>query len=665
MLFCFWIKSVLSAQNVLTVNGDKPGVWVNRHMYGIFFEEINHGGDGGLYAELVRNRNFEEHVLPRGMVLKDGYACAPHSRNYGFYSEVEDEWIRKEYHDWKISWNTDSLKMIGWNIKGDANYDVTMENPLHPNTPNSLRLDLEENYVILENEGYWGMAVRQGEKYDLRFYLNAWQYDGEVKVRLVASDKKSILSEQCFKIKKGKEWKEYTAILQAVDDDTKASLQFVFHNVGRVYVDYVSLFPQNTFHNRKNGMRKDIAQVLADLKPGFMRWPGGCVVEGATLENRMRWKETLGDPMQRRSEWIRWNYHSSWGLGYHEFLQFCEDIGAKAMYVANVGMSCVGNNGDYTNELEPFVQDIKDAIEYAIGDTTTVWGAKRAAAGHSAPFPLAYVELGNEQFGALYAERYAYFYSKLKAIYPEITFICALGMDNTKDALEKVDMIDPHWYSEPKFFYENTQLFDSVKRGKFDVYVGEFACISESNITGALSEAAFMIGMEKNADLVKMTSYAPLLENVNQRNWQTNLIWLNSGQVMGRTSYYVQKMFSTNIPTYTLPFSLYRKEQKTEQLYETFHCIAGYDEKNQEVIIKVVNGSMQPEEIVIQLNHFEVCDKGEVITLAADTFDAENSLEDPYKIVPVMRTFECSNLPFSYTFKPCSLTVLRIPASRN
>lgn len=652
----------LSAQNVLTIDCSKPGAQINPQMYGIFFEEINHGGEGGLYAELVRNRNFEEHVLPRGMELKDGFACAPHSRNYAYQPDKPDEWITMEYHDWKTPWNTDSLKMIGWSVAGNADYDVTDEMPLHPNTPNSMYLKMKETGVVLENEGYWGMAVKQGGSYDLRFYLNAVDYAGSVNVRIVSSDKKTVLAEHRFNIEKAEKWQEYTAVLKSVGNDVKASLQLVFEKPGCVYVDYVSLFPQDTFKGRKNGMRKDIAQILADLKPGFMRWPGGCVVEGATLENRMRWKESIGDPMQRRSEWIRWNYHSSWGMGYHEFLQFCEDLGAKAMYVANVGMSCVGNNGDYTDDLEPFVQDIKDAIEYAIGDVTTTWGAKRAAAGHPEPFPLAYVELGNEQFGSIYAERYEYFYSRLKPLYPDITFICTLGMDNMKDALKEVDMIDPHWYSEPKFFYENTHLFDDVKRGKFDIYVGEFACIAESNITGALSEAAFMIGMERNADIVKMASYAPLLENVNQRDWQTNLIWLNSGQVMGRSSYYVQKMFSTNVPTYNLAYSFSRDTEESVGLpYQTLHCIAGYDTDSKETIIKVVNGSAEEKKITVRLNGSQVSASGKVITLSADKPDAENSLDNPRKVAPIETSYEGFGESFDYVFKPYSLTVLRIP----
>lgn len=654
----------LLAKNVLTIDCTKPGAQINPQMYGIFFEEINHGGEGGLYAELVRNRNFEEHVLPRGMVLKDGFACAPHSRNYAYQPGKSNEWITMEYHDWKTPWNTDSLKMIGWSVIGEADYSVTDEKPLHPNTPNAMRLKINKTGAILENEGYWGMAIKEGERYDLRFYLNSVNYSGNLDVRIVSSDNKKILAQHRFDIKSLGKWQEYVTVLESFGSDTKASLQLVFDDLGIVYVDYISLFPQDTFKGRKNGMRKDVAQILADLKPGFMRWPGGCVVEGATLENRMRWKESIGDPMQRRSEWIRWNYHSSWGMGYHEFLQFCEDLGAKAMYVANVGMSCVGNNGDFTNDLEPFVQDIKDAIEYAIGDVSTTWGAKRAAAGHPEPFPLAYVELGNEQFGAIYAERYEYFYSRLKPLYPNITFICTLGMDNTKDMLKTVDMIDPHWYSEPKFFYENTHLFDNVERGKYNIYVGEFACITESNITGALSEAAFVLGMERNSDIVKMASYAPLLENVNQRNWQTNLIWLNSSQVMGRTSYYVQKMFSTNIPTYNLIYSFDRDDDKDNKLsYQTLHCIAGYDENRKEVVVKVVNGDKNEQKISINLKGYKVSKIGKVITLFAEESNAENSLENPLDIVPQEAYYENFGESFDYVFKPYSFTILRIPLS--
>lgn len=537
----------IKTDHELSIDYTQKGAEVDPKMYGIFFEEINHSGDGALYTELIRNRNFEEHVIPSGTTYKDGFVYAPHKKNYS----------NGEYSGWKTKWDTDSLKMIAWKVKGNAQYDVVSENPLHINTPNAMKMEMKEPGVILENEGYWGVSVKANEKYDLRFYLNAAQYEGTITAKIVSATGET-LAEQVFFISKPAEWMEYTAELTPSKTETKGSFQLIFNTPGKVYVDYVSLFPQNTFKGRKNGMRADVAQLLADLKPGFLRWPGGCIAEGATYENRAKWKETLGDPMLRHSEWILWNYHCTWGFGYHEFLQFCEDIGADAMFVANVGMSCSVRNGDYTDDLEPIIQDICDAIEYATGDVNTTWGAKRAAAGHPEPFNLKYVELGNEQSGDFYAKRYNYLYNILKPKYPNITFICTLQLENSLALLEKADMIDPHWYVNPDYFYDNVNLFDNMDRNKYDVYVGEYAVISAGNMQGALAEAAFITGMERNSDLVKMASYAPLIENSNQRDWPTNLIWVNNETAFGRTSYHVQKMYGHNMPDYNLGTTISR-----------------------------------------------------------------------------------------------------------
>lgn len=531
-------------QAEIIVDYSKKGAEVNPKMYGIFFEEINHSGDGGLYGELIRNRNFEEGVIPSGTVYKDGHAVAPHSPTYSNGS----------YHDWKVRWDKDSLEMIGWSVEGDAKHSIVSDKPLHPNTPNHMLLKMAGSGTSLINEGYWGISAVKDDNYDLRFYLNPESYNGTVKAEMLSADGK-VLASKSFDVTSGSGWKEYTAVLTPDATDGKAKFRLQFDTPGAVRVDYVSLFPENTFKNRKNGMRADVAQMLADLNPGFVRWPGGCIVEGATYDNRVKWKNTLGDPMQRKSEWILWNYHCTWGFGYHEFLQFCEDIGADPMFVANVGLSCDFRNGDYTTDMAQVLKDIEDAIEYAQGDSTSEWGAKRAAAGHPEPFKLTYVELGNEQWADMYADRYNQLYKVLKEKYPEITFICTFGLNNRLDLLDKVDMIDPHWYVNPLYFYENDHLFDSVERGKYDIYVGEYAVnqgVGPGNLDAALAEAAFISGMERNGDIVKIASYAPLIENSNHRDWATNLIWAKSDSVVGRASYYVQKMFSHNVPTYNL-----------------------------------------------------------------------------------------------------------------
>ena len=315
-----------------------------------------------------------------------------------------------------------------------------------------------------------------------------------------------------------------------------------------------------TFRNRPNGLRNDVAEMLAGLQPAFVRWPGGCVVEGISLENRFEWKKTLGDPAARSGEYSTWGYRCSYGFGYYEMLQFCEDIGAKAMFVCNVGLGCQYRMGDASpeNKIAYYLDDCMDAIEYAIGDVTTEWGAKRAEQGHPAPFPLQYVEIGNENWGDEYDKRFDIFYTAMKEKYPELTLISNHGLGGT-GKIAKTDMIDPHWYVNPEFFFQNTKIFDNHPRGKYDVYVGEYACnanVGGGNLRAALSEAAFISGMERNGDLVKMTSYAPLLENRNDRSWAVNLIWLDTDQVLGRSSYYVQKMAAENRPTYNVKSNL-------------------------------------------------------------------------------------------------------------
>ena len=498
----------------LHVDLAQRGHEVNKDMYGIFFEEINHAGDGGLYAEMVQNRGFEEHVLPRGMVYRDGKIYAPNLPSYATHEKA----------DWSDKWDMEAKKMQGWRVEAEGCcvvYEVSEPDvPLHKNTPNAIRLDMEGvGKVTLANTGYWGMSVRKGEKYDLRFHLNSSDYKGTLTVEIYDVEQGKAVGSESLQPAMPGGWTEFAATLQAASDARNCELRIVFNAeaAAEVWVDYVSLFPRDTFKGRKNGMRKDVAEMLAGLHPRFMRWPGGCIVEGATLDNRVRWKETLDDPMKRRGEWSLWGYRNSYGFGYHEFLQFCEDLGMDGMYVANAALGCSYRNGDYTDdpaELERYLQDIRDAIEYAIGDpSANEWARRRAEAGHVKPFPLRYVEIGNENFGPVYVRHFNYMYGKLKKEYPQIVFINTMGGgdDEMKD-VAKTDMVDPHWYVNPDYFFGTNDLFDKRPRRDFTVYVGEYACNAEvgsGNMMAALSEAAFMFGMERNSDLVRMASYAP------------------------------------------------------------------------------------------------------------------------------------------------------------
>ena len=548
----------MSAQTEpISIDLGQKGTLVSPNLYGIFFEEINHAGDGGLYAELVQNRGFEEHVLPSSMTYKKGKAYAIDAMNY------EHRNTRK----WNIPWNMEEKKMTGWKIAGEnavvTGQVVQVKQPLHANTPNAMQLHIKKvqqgGKAVLTNTGYWGMGLKKGEKYDLRFYVRSANFKGRITARLKNSETGASLGFVEFKDKAIKDWTELTATLTAAATASKGELALEFDQPGKVLIDYVSLFPQATFNGRKNGQRADVAQMLVDLHPKFMRWPGGCIVEGATYENRVKWKETLGDPMTRRGEWDLWGYRATWGMGYHEFLQFCEDLGMDGMFVDNAGMSCSVRNGDFVSsdaDMDAVIQDFRDAIDYALAEPSkNKWAKMRADAGHPKPFPLKYVEIGNENVGTEYVAHFNYIFKKLKAEYPQIVFINTLA--HTDKLLEQIPgeyMVDPHWYRSPDFFFNNNHLFDEAPRSH-DIYVGEYACnngVGAGNLLAALSEAAFIMGMERNSDVVKMTSYAPLFENENRRDWPTNLIHINSSEAFGRASYYVQQMAAENRPTYNV-----------------------------------------------------------------------------------------------------------------
>ncbi len=537
----------------IVINLQDRGANISPTMYGVFFEEINHAGDGGLYAELVQNRSFEEKEMPAGFHA-EGDKLLPAAVRYHLTGEV---------HDRSFRWNTAAVP--AWSLQGKdslaAQMVVTKENPKFASAPNNLKLTIKDvsQPVQLLNEGYWGMNIVEGERYFLRTIIRtSADYKGKIMAKILSSTGK-VLASEALDITSDSQWKDIKRTLTATEKDSKAQLALEFDAPGTVWIDYVSLFPENTFNNRPNGLRRDVAEMLVGLKPAFFRWPGGCVVEGITLDNRFEWKKTLGDPAARPGEYSTWGYRCSYGFGYQEMLQFCEDIGAGAMYVCNVGLGCQFRMGDACteDEITYYIDDCMDAIEYALGDTAhTEWGARRAADGHPMPFPLQYVEIGNENWGPEYDRRFDLFYKAIKEKYPQLTLIYnEMPQREGAPAIAKTDMIDPHWYVDPYFFFRNTTLFDTYQRGKYQIYVGEYACnrgVGSGNMLGALSEAAFISGMERNGDLVTMASYAPLFENRHDRNWTTNLIWIDTDQVLGRSSYYVQKMAAENRPTYNV-----------------------------------------------------------------------------------------------------------------
>lgn len=539
----------------LVINLQEKGAEVAPSMYGIFFEEINHAGDGGLYAELVQNRGFEDTSVPEGYRVKDGKLYPP-------ANSCNHLTCAKPHPDMCYRWPTEEIP--AWSLtqlEGEgASMKLTTEYPLNSATPTALKVTLPaEGRVAIGNTGFWGMNIEEGKDYYLRLYTsNGKRFDGKAVIRLVGEDGQELCN--CpLAIDMAKAWSEYTGHLTATGSDSRAHLVIELEGKGTLLLDYVSLFPFETFRNRANGLRKDIAETLEAMRPAFVRWPGGCVVEGITLSNRIKWKETIGDPVTRPGVYDTWGYRTTMGFGYHEFLQFCEDIGAGGMFVCNVGLGCQGRVGDACkeDEVDSFIEDVLDAIDYALGDGTTEWSRKRVENGHPAPFPLKYVEIGNENWGPVYEKRYDKFYKAIKEKYPQLKLISTLGLGG-QHRHERVDMIDPHWYVSPEFFFASDKLFDQQERGDYEIYIGEYAVnqnVGGGNLLGALAEAAFLTGVERNSDLVKMASYAPLFENVNDRVWPTNLIWFDSYRVMGRSSYQVQKMYAENRPSFNVATS--------------------------------------------------------------------------------------------------------------
>ncbi|MCX7009013.1 MAG: hypothetical protein NTY53_17490 [Kiritimatiellaeota bacterium] len=391
----------------ITIQADKPGVETSPMLYGIFFEEISHAGDGGLYAEMIQNRSFEETVPVEGTALVDGRCVAP---DLPHYLGVKESKRRPNGQPWSQPWKFDS-QWPAWSLAGAATMTLETQNPMSAGNPHYLRLANTQPGAKLLNEGYWGVAVRQGRTYDCSFYArHAYGGNEGVRVGVLGADGRELGAVTVADVV-SKDWKKYTTSFPSLGNDAKAKFFLQPLAAGTLDLDMVSLFPRNTFKNRPNGLRADIAQKLVDLKPAFMRFPGGCVVEGATFANRYRWKETLGDVAARPGHWSLWGYRNSDGLGYHEFLQLCEDLGCAGMYVCSVGLACEFRNGDFIGgaQLDEELQNALDAAEYALGGLDTKWGALRAKAGHPAPFPLKFVEIGNENHGPLYNERYNQF----------------------------------------------------------------------------------------------------------------------------------------------------------------------------------------------------------------------------------------------------------------
>ena len=528
------LYAAAQAQVTIDIDAQQRGPKVSPMLYGIFYEDINHAADGGIYAELIRNRSFEDgprYGAPADMQGWSTYAAAP--------SQLTARLIQP-----------------------------TKKTPLLNSVQhNALALDIKASPtmpVCLVNEGFWGINAVRGRCYRLSFWAKTLKYQGTVKATLCSKDGSQLYAETVvsqFPAVKAQGWTKYEATLTANDNDPQAQFALVFDGVGQVQIDMVSLFPP-TFKNHENGMRPDLANMLWQLHPKFMRFPGGCFVEGQeSPDNAFRWERTIGPIEEREGHWnVNWGYRTSDGLGYHEYLQLAEDLGAKPLYVVNVGI-WHGGMTPY-DSIQPWIDECMNALEYANGPVTSKYGAMRARNGHPEPFGIEYLEIGNEnnqpdprQQSDHYYERYEQFYKAIRSKYPEMKIIgnvVAWGDDNPKwNSKLSVDLLDEHYYRSPDWFAAAFHKYDSYDRQGPKVYVGEYAVTNGygklGNMNAALGEAVYMMGMENNSDVVELASYAPIFVNENDARWRPDMIRFSSSRVMGTPSYYVQQLMPQHL----------------------------------------------------------------------------------------------------------------------
>ncbi|MEJ5259874.1 MAG: alpha-L-arabinofuranosidase C-terminal domain-containing protein [Anaerohalosphaeraceae bacterium] len=632
----------------LTIRTDSPGKPISPMLFGIFFEDLNYAADGGLYAELVQNRSFEYSALDRP------------------------------------DWNA----LTGWQLlkraEGDGTAYIGDARPLGPNNPRYLELHCragrEGSAVGLSNSGFGGIVLKAGEGYTFSVFARqqpgrhfSWQ------VCLESRDGTILDSRDLPPL--SSDWKPYSAVLHPKESTDSGRIVLWIHGDGVIYLDMVSLFPQNTFKNRKNGLRRDLAEVIADLKPRFVRFPGGCLVHGDGLSNLYRWKDTIGPVEHRKAQKNIWRYHQTVGLGYFEYFQFCEDIGAEPVPVMAAGVSCqntdrywgVGQQAVPLEKMPEYIQEVLDLIEWANGAPDSTWGRLRAQAGHPEPFNLKYLGIGNEDaMTPAFRERFEMLYRAVKAKYPDITVIGTVGPApegfdfeegwKFADAL-RLEMVDEHGYKSPQWFWSNLNRYDRYDRTKSKVYLGEYAAHEpdrRNTLRSALAEAAYMIALERNGDLVRMASYAPLLGKHGNTQWNPNLIYFTNTEVLRTANYYVQMLFGTHAGDRYLPANL--DPPLSDEKKFAFSAVR--DSRNGDIIVKMVNGDAQAVTLTLNLQGLPQAETPAIQTLlTADTPDACNTFRSPNDIVPKTAPITLRDEQ-TFTAAPYSLTVLRIPRQK-
>lgn len=610
---------------------DKRGADVNPRMTGLFFEDINYAADGGLYAEMLENRSF-------------------------------DFFPTKVFPD--IS------PLTAWERVGECRFTSETASPQSSVNVQYAHVSGKKGEGIA-NRAYDGIFAEKGKKYDFSLYVRGGAH-------LKAEIKNDSVSAAEISFETAGEWKKYSFTLTAKETVFDAKLYITLERGGEFDIDMVSLFPEDTFNCRKNGLRRDMAEALKDLKPGFLRFPGGCIVEGNGLENRYKWKETVGRIEERRINWSRWqdggvgvtahDYFQSNGLGFYEYFLLCEDLSCEPLPVINCGMGCQYQCDEAADDLTEYIQDALDLIEFANGDADkNGWAHLRADMGHPEPFGLKYLAVGNEQWNEKYFERYEKFQKVIAEAHPEIKLVTSSGpyasgeeFDNAKAWLKGKDedfayLVDEHYYASSEWMFSNTGRYDSYDRNGVKVFAGEYACHTgdsqprPNSLEAALAEAAMMTGFERNADVVRMASYAPLFGRIGYTQWTPDLIFADNHSVMLTPSYYVQSLFAHNLPTYTL-------ETEREEDGDVF-ISAGFDEKSGEYILKLVNKGGKKD---IVLTVPAEASKMTETTLSSESLGDVNTPEDRERVKPRTAVRKLGGREIALTAEKYSFNIYRI-----
>lgn len=638
--------SALQAQtNELVIQAGKPGAEIQPTMYGLFFEDINYAADGGLYAELVKNRSFE---FPQPFM---GW------KTFGKVSLKDDGPFERNPHYVRLAYAGHPHKQTG-----------------------------------LDNEGFFGIGVKKGEEYRFSVWARVPEGDAASKIRVELADTKSMGEQQAFATAEvtvdSKEWKKYQVVLKSEVTNPKAILRIFLASPQTVDLEHISLFPVDTWKGHENGLRKDLTQALADIKPGVFRFPGGCIVEGTDIASRYDWKKSVGAVENRPLNENRWHYtfphrffpdyYQSYGLGFYEFFQLSEEIGAEPLPVLSCGLACQFQNPNADAhvavcDLDSYIQDALDLIEFANGAVDTPWGKVRAEMGHPAPFNLKFIGIGNEQWGKEYPEHLEPFVKAIRKVYPDIKIVGSSGPDSEGKQFDylwpemkrlKADLVDEHFYRPESWFLSQGARYDNYDRKGPKVFAGEYACHGKgkkwNHFHASLLEAAFMTGLERNADIVHMATYAPLFAHVEGWQWRPDMIWFDNLNSVRTVSYYVQQLFATHKGTNVLSLTMDKKPVTGAEGQNGLFASAVCDKNKKEIIVKVANTSDKVQLLSLKFNGLkkkDVLSGARCIKLSSADMDKDNTIENPMAIVPQETSLNVGGQALNVDLEPATFAV--------